>query len=75
MTDPAFKITEQVAIIQMGGRRITFRVATGEQGEKGPFTYVHLEGAGRDPVGFCITQESQFENLWKLLEARCRSDI
>ncbi len=41
-------------------------------GEKGPFTYVELEGAGKDPVGFCITQESQFDDLWSLLEAGCR---
>ena len=65
----------------MGDRKIVFRVATGEQGEKGPFPFVDFQEKGKDPVsdepyhfsgGFCMTQESEFNDLWKFLEAGCR---
>jgi len=70
-----------VAVIEMGNRKIVLRAATGEQGEKGPFPFVELQEKGKDPVsgepyhfsgGFCMTRESEFEDLWKFLEAGCR---
>ena len=65
------RASEIEVIIEMGDRKIVFRAATGEQGEKGPFPFVELHeetGVG----GFCIIQESQFDDLWKFLEAGCR---
>lgn len=75
------RVNEFEAIIEMGDRKIVFRVATGEQGEEGPFPFVELQEKGKDPVsgepyrfsgGFCLTTESEFEDLWKFLEVRCR---
>jgi hypothetical protein len=66
------RINEFEAIIEMGDRKIVFRAATGEQGEKGPFTFVELQEEDSAVQGFCITQETQFDDLWALLEAGCR---
>ena len=74
------RINEFEAIIEMGDRKIVLRAATGEQGEKGPFTFVELQEKGKavsgEPYhfsgGFCMTQESEFNDLWKFLEAGCR---
>ncbi len=56
--------------IDMGDRKIVFRAATGEQGEKGPFPFVELhEETG---VGGFLMTESHFEDIWKFLEAGCR---
>ena len=66
------RINEFEAIIEMGDRKIVFRAATGEQGEKGPFTFVELLEEGEDSGGFCLTMESEFNDLWKFLEAGCR---
>ena len=70
--NPVFRISSKEAIIEMGDRRIIFRPATGEQGEKGPFPFVELQEEQTGTGGFCISQESQFNNLWKFLEAGCR---
>uniref|UniRef100_A0A6M3MGD6 Uncharacterized protein n=1 Tax=viral metagenome TaxID=1070528 RepID=A0A6M3MGD6_9ZZZZ len=63
-------------IFEMGERMIVFRAATGEHGSEGPFPYVELrtkvsEGQSKGTC-FCLTRESQFEDLWKALEAGCR---
>ena len=76
--EPVFKIMfqgrpydKQHAVIEMGDRRIIFRAATGEQGPDGPFPFVSRmtkTGEGRwEGEGFCLSMESDFDDLWKLL--------
>jgi len=60
------------AVIEMGDRKIVFRTATGEQGEEGPFPFVEVLEDGGSKAGYCLTHESQFEYLWRFLEAGCR---
>ena len=77
ITDPeGLQFGQASVIIKMGDRSIVFRAATGEQGEEGPFPYVEVvkkEGEGiSSSTGFSLTRESEFEALWKFLEAGCR---
>jgi hypothetical protein len=65
------RASEIEVIIEMGDRKIVFRAATGERGEKGPFPFVELQENGEDSGGFCMT-ESEFDDLWEFLEAGCR---
>lgn len=65
------KLADFIAIIEMGDRKIVLRAATGEQGEKGPLPYVEVR-EGESKLGYCMTRESQFEDLWNFFVKGCR---
>ena len=65
-------VNEFETVIEMGNRKIILRAATGEQGSDGPFTYVQVLEDEESKAAYCLTRESQFNDLWKFLEAGCR---